>query len=177
MYTKLALLTVALAGAASASPFLHFRDDTSQYLDPQNSLRAQKGAVAFTWNQTLADYAKKVSNTCVFKHSGGPYGENLAAGSGNFPISSGIKAWTDEESSYDPNNPQPSHYTQVVWKGSKQLGCAETTCAPGTIFDPKFGVSPGLRVLNKMLMSFDSQTANYIVCEYFPAGNVIGEFP
>ena len=40
---------------------------------------------------------------------------------------------------YNPHSPNPSHFTQVVWKGSKQVGCAVKECS--NIFDPKFGVS------------------------------------
>jgi hypothetical protein len=39
---------------------------------------------------------------------------------------------------YDPNNPQPSHFTQVVWKGSQQVGCAVQECSG--IFPSQFGV-------------------------------------
>jgi hypothetical protein len=59
---------------------------------------------------------------------------------------------------FDPKNPQPSHYTQVVWRGSTQVGCAVVDCAPGKIFDAKFGATP------------------FHICEYFPQGNVIGQF-
>ena len=42
---------------------------------------------------------------------------------------------------YNPQNPQASHFTQVVWKATTQLGCAVRDGCTG-IFDPKFGVSP-----------------------------------
>jgi hypothetical protein len=35
---------------------------------------------------------------------------------------------------YDPSNPQFSHYTQIVWKATTQLGCAYVNCPSGTIF-------------------------------------------
>ncbi len=62
----------------------------------------------------------------MFKHSGGtlgPYGENLAAGTGDYSIASGIKAWTDEGFDGSPN-----HFTQVVWKATTQVGCAVASC-------------------------------------------------
>lgn len=57
---------------------------------------------------------------------------------------------------YNPLDPVPSQYTQIVWKDTQQVGCAVAYC--DEMFDPGFG------------------TALYYVCEYFPAGNVIGEF-
>ena len=57
---------------------------------------------------------------------------------------------------YNPNDPQASHFTQVVWKSSTQVGCAVQSCSG--IFDASFG------------------PAKFFVCEYFPQGNIIGEF-
>jgi pathogenesis-related protein 1 len=67
----LLVLPAAFAGPAFArtSP-----SDIDQYLDAHNSIRSQKGAVALVWDDTLASYAQQVANTCVFQHSGGPYG-------------------------------------------------------------------------------------------------------
>ena len=48
-----------------------------------------------------------------------------------------------------------SHFTQVVWKSTTQLGCGIASC-PGL-----FGESRG--------------TATYHVCLYDPVGNVVGE--
>jgi len=39
---------------------------------------------------------------------------------------------------YDPKNPTYSHFTQVVWKGTTQVGCAVATCSG--IFDASYGV-------------------------------------
>lgn len=101
--------------------------------------------------------------------------ENLAAGTGkNYGAAQAVKGWTDEigqcsrncwgglwltvhPGQYDPRNPKPSHFTQVVWKNSQRIGCAVASCSG--IFDPKYG------------------KAEYHVCEYYPAGNVIGQFP
>ncbi|KXN89858.1 Protein PRY2 [Leucoagaricus sp. SymC.cos] len=134
--------------------------DIQAYLSAHNSVRASHGASALVWSDELAGKAQQWANNCRFQHSGGslgPYGENLAAGTGSsYGISDGIKSWTDEVSDYNANNPVPSHFTQVVWKGSQQLGCAVQEC--DGIFPAQYGKS------------------RYYVCEYFPAGNVIGQF-
>lgn len=57
-----------------------------------------------------------------------------------------------EQSKYSVNNPYNAlHFTQVVWKSSKQIGCAwsEAKCPNGWY---------------------------YFFCEYSPPGNVEGEF-
>jgi len=112
-----------------------------------------------TWSSDAANKAQEWANNCQFVHSGGTlgsFGENLAAGTGDYTIPAAVKAWTDEASQYDPNNPQFSHFTQVVWKATTQVGCAVATC--GGIFPSSFG------------------PAQFYVCEYSPPGNIEGEF-
>ena len=61
-----------------------------------------------------------------------------------------FKAWYDEGETYDYSTANEyNHFTQVVWKGSKKVGCAYKDCR-----------STGWGL--------------YIVCEYDPAGNIIG---
>lgn len=69
-----------------------------------------------------------------------PLTENLAAGTGDYTVTEAINDWTSESSDYDPTNPQYSHFTQVVWKSTTQLGCAVVTCPAGSIFDASYGV-------------------------------------
>ncbi|WVW86777.1 hypothetical protein I302_108831 [Kwoniella bestiolae CBS 10118] len=124
-----------------------------------NDFRAQYGAGPVTWSTTLADYAKSHATACDMQHTNGPYGENLAAGAGGgYSITDGFNAWAAEAPEYDPNNPQYSHFTQVVWKSTTEIGCAAVTCADGTIFS---GVG---------------SDSLYIMCEYNPPGNYIGQF-
>ncbi|KAK1223793.1 hypothetical protein PQX77_013317 [Marasmius sp. AFHP31] len=156
--------------------------DIDQYLSAHNSIRAQHGASDLTWSDEAAAKAQEWANKCVFEHSGGvlgAFGENLAAGTGSsYGIKEAVKGWTDEVSEYsvprststpisrsltdlpaedyNSGNPKASHFTQVVWKATKQVGCAVAAC--DGIFDAKFG------------------KAQYHVCEYFPQGNVIGQF-
>ncbi|KAI0304841.1 CAP domain-containing protein [Russula brevipes] len=125
-------------------------------LSLHNKFRQSHGANVLAWSDKLVAAAKAVADTCIFKHSGGPYGENLAAGSGNFTAADGFGLWTNEESEYKANNPTASHYTQVVWKSTLEVGCASMSGCSGIV---------------------PTDVATYWVCEYNPPGNVIGEFP
>ncbi|GAA6008952.1 uncharacterized protein JCM10292_006574 [Rhodotorula paludigena] len=130
-------------------------------LNEHNTFRAQHGAAPLSWSPTLAEAALKWGSRCVFQHSQGavgPYGENLAASAGSgVTINTalqGIRAWEAEAPEYDPNNPVYSHFTQMVWKSTTQLGCAQVSCPAGSIFPAQYGVN------------------SYLVCEYNPPGNV-----
>ncbi|KAG1462416.1 hypothetical protein G6F56_005521 [Rhizopus delemar] len=100
-------------------------------LKKHNTVRAKHHAPALKWNKKLASYAQKWSNGCVFEHSQGQYGENLGLGYANWGqlITSG---WYDEYKDYDYNNPgfgmDTGHFTQVVWKGTTEIGCGVKVC-------------------------------------------------
>jgi uncharacterized protein YkwD len=144
----------------STNPPANQGGDIGEYLKGHNDFRKKHGASALTWNDNLASKAQQWANGCIFEHSKGTlgkFGENLAAGTGSgYTIASAIKSWTDESKDYDPNNPSSSHFTQVVWKNSKQVGCALQLC--DGIFEPKFG------------------KAKFVVCEYDPPGNFNNDF-
>ncbi|SCV70294.1 BQ2448_1688 [Microbotryum intermedium] len=126
-------------------------------LNEHNKFRAAHGANPLVWDDTLAKFAQDYANKCVFKHSGGPYGENLAAmaGDANANVVSGIKLWEDEESQFTCAKPVYSHYTQMVWRSTTKIGCAEAKCPPGSIFSS----------------SINNQ--KYWVCEY---SDTVGNF-
>ncbi|PVH17990.1 uncharacterized protein CXQ87_000900 [Candidozyma duobushaemuli] len=122
-------------------------------LDAHNKYRAQHGVDELSWDEGPYKYAKKNADdydcSGVLTHTHGQYGENLAAGFSNGP--SAVKAWFDEGESYDySSHNEYNHFTQVVWKGSKKVGCAYKDCRSNN-----WGL--------------------YIVCEYDPVGNVIGQ--
>lgn len=88
--------------------------------------------------------------------------ENLAAGTGSgYGIAQAIDSWSSEVcmypfyllyfvslmiyiflAQYDPSNPVASHFTQMVWKATTQVGCAVASCSG--IFAASFGVSRSL---------------------------------
>ncbi|KFY31956.1 hypothetical protein V493_00650 [Pseudogymnoascus sp. VKM F-4281 (FW-2241)] len=124
-------------------------------LDTHNFYRKEHNASALAWNRTSAAFAADWAGACEFEHSGGPTGENLAAGYPNATAS--IDAWGTERGEYDFKKAEFSHetghFTQVVWKETTTVGCGLREC------DGRGG-SPGW----------------YVVCEYYPPGNVIGAF-
>lgn len=91
------------------------------------------------------------------QQQGGPNGENLAE---NFVTPTiAIDAWAGEESKYNYKKAEFSdaagHFTQLVWKNTTTVGCGAMNCT-----------------------NSDSNGANgwYLVCEYDPPGNFIGQF-
>jgi hypothetical protein len=122
-------------------------------LTTHNKLRSKHSAPAMRWDNTLARYAEQYAARCHFRHSHGGYGENLAAG---FPSAkAAIQAWYDEHESYDYKRGRFSrttgHFTQLVWKASIKLGCAVAECN-----------------------GRNGTKGKYLVCEYGPAGNMLG---
>ncbi|KAL8208909.1 hypothetical protein R6Q57_008321 [Mikania cordata] len=112
----------------------HAQNSQQDYLDAHKAARAQVGVRNMVWNATVAAYAQSYANQrigdCNMVHSGGPYGENLAEGSGTFTGTTAVKLWVNEKTYYDyttnmcASGHACGHYTQVVWRNSVQLGCA-----------------------------------------------------
>ncbi|GKT41016.1 protein PRY2 [Colletotrichum spaethianum] len=129
---------------------------TSAVLNSTNSYRNEHNASDVTWNNTLADFATDYlddmpGDSCNFGHSGGPYSENLAKGYPSTTLS--IEAWGEERDDYDFDtgefDERTGHFTQLVWKNTSDVGCGRKLCG-------------------------DRQW--YLVCEYWPRGNVVGQF-
>jgi uncharacterized protein YkwD len=114
-----------------------------------------------TWSDTVAATAQAWANNCMFKHSGGQYGENIFATSGTAKPSDVVDSWVSEKANYDYANNSCSgvcgHYTQVVWAASLHLGCGVANCTQN---------SP-----------FGSGNWQFWVCNYDPPGNFNGERP
>lgn len=142
-----------VATQAPAAPSAAADSFEGKMLADHNYFRAQHGVSDLVWNATLASQSADNTNKCVFAHSGQEgAGENIAAGA---PLSVGttVNMWALERTQYDfasgGFSSATGHFTQVAWKATTSVGCAEKTCG-------------------------DGQT--YVTCRYFPAGNFAGEF-
>lgn len=141
--------TSTSATASASSTLTSFEQDIVDY---HNMVRAQHQAGPVVWNSTIAQFASDylASDDCVFKHSGGPYGENIAMG---YSTPDGaMEAWYDEYVDYDyaagEFSESTGHFTQMVWVSTTSVGCALDAC----------------------------NGRPFLVCEYWPRGNVIGYF-
>ena len=133
--------------------------DPARLVAAHNRVRAQHCAPPLTWSTTLAQVAQQWANTlrdrgCKFEHSGGQYGENLAAGTtGAMDPEAVVAMWYDEVKGYSFKQPgfsmQTGHFTQVVWRGTTSVGCGMAQCGGNDIW----------------------------VCNYDPPGNWEGQYP
>ena len=144
----IAIALVRTAVAESLSPQMQ------SLLDAHNSYRAKHCVPPFTWSNALADTARQWANRCDFDHDyQSPHGENLFLGTaGAYSPQAVAESWYVEIDQYDYTRPDFSeptgHFTQLVWQGTKQVGCAVAVCRGNNLW----------------------------VCRYSPHGNVTGQF-
>jgi uncharacterized protein YkwD len=133
----------------------------SQMLKAHNAVRERLRLRPLVWSEKLAQGAQEWADLLIregaFRHRPrSPWGQNLyeIVGTEYFPQQI-VNGWVDEFRDYDlaSNRCKPDrmcgHYTQIVWRDTKELGCA---------------VAHGGR-------------REIWVCEYYPPGNVLGERP
>ncbi|XRB02264.1 ShKT domain-containing protein [Pycnococcus provasolii] len=118
-------------------------DSTSQtFLESHNDLRCRHGVPPLVWSPALAKLAENRAATCSAKSPPEmqaqlqPYGENVALGIAN--TVEVVQTWYAEEPLYAQRRtprfaPDTGHFTAIVWKGTKQVGCAFQTCADPTV--------------------------------------------
>ncbi|WVR08172.1 hypothetical protein IAU60_005218 [Kwoniella sp. DSM 27419] len=157
--SKTAARTTTSSSAGAKATSVGSTDANAQTLVKlHNDFRAEYGAGPVTWNADLAAYAATHAAGCKMQHTGGPYGENLAAGSGGgYDVTKAFNSWAAEADQYNPSNPTYSHFTQVVWKATTEIGCAVQTCPDGSLFST-------------------GQSALLVFCEYNPPGNYNGQY-
>jgi len=122
-----------------------------------------------SWSEALATVARQWAEQCRFEHNPDlkdqKLGENLAAFSdATGSVGKAVGNWVAEAADYDleANRCDPGavcgHYTQVVWRDTREVGCAVVHCQKNSPF-PQF---PRWQLW---------------VCDYSPPGNWVGERP
>ena len=142
-------------------------DFVNTILGIHNLERAAVGVPPLTWSDSLAasaqTWAEHMATINQMVHSDDfSYGENIAGWShGNSPpgspdtLTKMVESWAVEKKNWqggvltDENAASAGHYTQMVWKDTKQVGC---------------GVAA-------------ASVNDYLVCQYSPTGNSIGKAP
>ncbi|XP_022158625.1 basic form of pathogenesis-related protein 1-like [Momordica charantia] len=152
------LSAITLLGVTLA-PLTMAQNSHQDFVNAHNAARARVGVGPVSWNYTLAAYAQTYANkkigTCELQHSYGPYGENLSEGYGEMTAVEAVNFWVSEKKYYDHRSnrcvgDECRHYTQVVWRDTKHVGCARVKCHNNWIF---------------------------VICNYDPPGNYQGQFP
>ncbi len=141
--------------------------EVRQLIRLHNKARRDVYIAPVTWSKKLAIYAQKWANhlaskNCKLRHrpdSGKwkqEYGENLFMGTASYyGVADAVKSWESEKTYYHGQTItlahlyNSGHYTQIVWKHTKQIGCAKVECNSNII----------------------------VVCNYDPPGNILGQKP
>ena len=139
--------------------------ESLEFLFTHNLVRAAKWEEPLSWDFQLEKYARWWASQrkadCNLQHSfpEGDFklGENIYWCSGStWRPSDAVSAWSEEEKYYDYatnsclEGQMCGHYTQIVWKNTRKIGCARVVCDNGDVF---------------------------MTCNYDPPGNYIGERP
>ncbi|KAK0644351.1 CAP domain-containing protein, partial [Cercophora newfieldiana] len=148
-------ITSSPPSASSAPSFINSTLFTLTILNSTNTYRTAHNATPVSYNTTLARFASShaASTGCKMVHSSNsPYGENLAIGCSD--VQGCVEVWGDEREKFNFRRPDFSmdtgHFTQLVWKGTREVGCGRRWCG--------------------------EEKRWFLVCEYWPRGNVIGRF-
>ena len=145
-------------------------EDARAILDHHNKIRKDLDIPPLSWSADLAAYAQNwadslaTSYNCHLVHRKNQgenipgYGENLYQGSSaeSFKPIDASRGWYDEIQKYtyaklDENNwSATAHYTQMIWKNTKEIGVGVAICPDGGLI---------------------------VVANYNPPGNYMGEYP
>jgi len=120
---------------------LPFKDQCVKW---HNTYRIKHQAGPVTWDNNLAkgaqDWAKYLADNNLFQHAPNiRAGENLytSASKPDEPCTAATKAFYGEVKNYDFSKPgfsrNTGHFTQVVWKNTKQIGAAQATRKDGSL--------------------------------------------
>lgn len=165
---RLAGMTVAMVAPLLTGAHYIRADLDGRILATHNRERASVGVPPLRWNPSLAvsaeAWARELASTGRFEHAPEdpvtPEGENLWAGTkGRFAPEAMTAAWIAEKRNFRPGafpdnsttgRPEDvGHYTQVVWRNTREVGCALAS----------------------------TREEDILVCRYAEAGNYRGERP
>jgi pathogenesis-related protein 1 len=151
-----------MAGGSDLAPV-----EMRQLLLEHNRVRAEVGVAPLSWSEGLAAHARQWAEHlaavgCRMEHRPakgewrGIYGENLFTGTaGHYGVVDAVRAWESEKRFFQrealtmSNVAKVGHYTQLVWRETRQVGCGKVQCQGRII----------------------------LVCNYSPAGNILSERP
>ena len=131
--------------------------EIAELLAAQNHARAEHKLAPLKWDCRLADMAQEWAKRGVFEHrEDTSYGENMFVSAlATEPVRSAVERWMLEKANWTnktgtcATGKTCTHYTQIVWKTTTQVGC---------------GINRNGAVKWKVLL----------VCNYNPAGNTPG---
>ena len=134
-------------------------------LDKHNKYRTDHHVQPLVWDKSLEymamTWAENMCKLHLWEHSSFDYGENI----GSTQNPNVVDMWYNEYMVYDYKNPSfnAGHFTQVVWKGSRRLGCAYVELDSNG--------EPCMLWIGTRLRQITPH-----VCEYDPPGNYISDF-
>jgi pathogenesis-related protein 1 len=150
--------TITIQSGESSPRAITSGDFSREMLAAHNNIRTKINLPPLQWSSSLAAYAQQWANSLIVKNraahnSKSPYGENiLVTGLGSTP-STVVAEWASEVQDYTYHSNackgDCGHYTQLVWRSTREVGCA---------------------------MAHNSQREIW-VCSYDPPGNFSGEWP
>ena len=147
-------------------PLQDSQSEKQAILAQHNRYRNLHGVPKLRWNSSLEKSAQEWASACTYMHKPGGVddaSDNLAAFMGFDPqdvYNVSATNWYLEVELYDFKKPERSkieeigHFTQMVWKSTKKLGCGRAACSKNNPFGK------------------DGQWV-YVVCQYDPRGNIL----
>jgi pathogenesis-related protein 1 len=176
MYKKVSITLIMASAIASilivpwaALQRSHAQSDLANtILKIHNDERAAVGVPPLVWSDKLAADAKTWAEHLATLPLGpdgkpqlvhGSSGENLWSGTaGRYSTADKMQGWVNEKKNWHggpitkwvTGEPVTGHYTQMVWRDTKDVGCATASSSHGW---------------------------DYLVCRYSPLGNYLGQTP
>jgi uncharacterized protein YkwD len=144
----------ALEVMRSDRPAARGEPAAEEMLALHNAKRRAHCAPDLAWSNELAAAAQAWADRCELAHAprsvNPKHGENLARGPGKLGEAAFLfGGWYDEVRQYNFGAPGfqkgTGHFTQIVWRGTRELGCAVASC----------------------------HGRKYWVCRYAPQGNIV----